>query len=253
MVTVLAACASGIGGTAIPKGSLYAPPAFQDAICNNTPAKAYEVIANLDADTRSNNLLMAYALEQRGHAVRARNIYARLAKRDARSNADAFISLKCGRLVHFSGPIHTVAGQRLAVVSQTLALLDADLAKQDHLHAGLGPTLMSKVNVKAKKPSGPTLTLRSARIELPQSASKRGQWFSHLASYNTDNDAQKYMKIAKTTYKVLADHLILWEMKTAKSKAWRLGVRSGNWSDADKLCVTIKASGAYCRVIDTRK
>ncbi|GHF16427.1 hypothetical protein GCM10017044_08390 [Kordiimonas sediminis] len=214
----------------------------------------------------------ALFLERAGHPVRARSLYAGLLQQEAGPSVD----VTCGDTVWARGPVAAEAARRLAHLAAELHNMGVRRESAPALHAGLPSNARPEAKVrmpdvgksggqaKAVAPRAQPSRLKngnqsavgrqsaSADIQVPQTVSADGVWFAHLASYKTAENAVRYRGELAETYPALAGHIVEWIAASSTGSVWRLGVRTTEWQDADRLCIAIRSSGAYCRVIDSR-
>jgi len=244
---LLAACSSvnPFGGdrstsTGANGGTARMPQDVLSAICEGHPEDAVAVMTSEPLMSSADRFFVALATEQAGHASRARQLYARLMQ----SGSMDRVSVRCGRDVLAEGSVSDEAAKRLAAVARDLAVLDANLRPLIPLHQGLPPA----VPVARKGTSAPVGPARA--VNRPGSQSPFGQWFVHLASYRSIENATKNRSTIEAKFPALNGILDQWEVNVG-GMAIRLGVRLNDRAEADNLCGAVKSQGAYCAVLDT--
>lgn len=247
----LSACMGTSGGQSIP---LTAPNKdLKQALCAKSPAQAINLL-NQQADTPANNLYAAIAMEQGGRLVSARTLYQDLVN----SGAQDGIKLTCDdSALNLSGSVSTIAAKKLNQVEQILKQHDVNLTPRKPLHAGL-KAMKDPAASKTKK-TAKTAQMNeqlaaglklNTKIVMPPSANLSGTWFAHFASYFDAGKATNAITIFEKRYAPLKGSVGVWTVSTAKGTVWRVGVAANEWADTDRLCVTIRSRGAYCKVID---
>lgn len=213
------------------------------AICSGRPDNAVQILSLEPLASPTDQFFKAFSLEQSGRPAAARHLYVRLMQ----SGATDRINIRCGGETLANGSVADVSAQRLATVSQNLALLDADLRPTPRLHDGLPSTSpATKRSSSGTSYSGPAIP-----VSAPGSQSPFGQWFAHLASYMSLENAQKNRSTLEGQFPALQGIIDQWEVNSGGRTAIRLGIRVQNKADADTLCQAVKSQGKYCAVIDT--
>jgi len=211
------------------------------AICEGHPEDAITVMTSEPLMSSADRFFVALATEQAGHASRARQLYARLMQ----SGSMDRVSVRCGRDVLAEGAVSDEAAKRLAAVARDLAVLDANLRPRIPLHQGLPPATAPVARKGASAPTGP-----ARAVNRPGSQSPFGQWFVHLASYRSIDNATKNRSTIEAKFPAFNGILDQWEVDVG-GMAIRLGVRLNDRAEADNLCSAVKSQGAYCAVLDT--
>ncbi|WND03915.1 hypothetical protein QGN29_05955 [Temperatibacter marinus] len=240
----LSACQVGGAGPSIRSEKIASP--LKSALCAKDPAAALSHL-NQASDTPVNNLFAAVALTQGGKHLTARQIFADL----ARSNDQSGINLSC---LSLAGTVSSVAADQLVMLQQILVQHDVKLVAEKPLHSGLDP--VKPTQKKAAKQTldrdqqAAALLRLNTQITTPASATMAGTWFSHFASYFSEDKATAAVAIFEERYKPLKGVIGIWTVQSNRGIVWRVGVPADEWSDTDRLCVTIRAVGDYCKVID---
>lgn len=213
------------------------------AICAGQAEQAVRLLTAEPLASPTDRFFTAYALEESGRPAAARKLYARLMQ----SGATEQVLIRCGGETLASGTIADESARRLATVSRNLALLDADLRPVQRLHAGLPSTSPApKRSSSTNTYSGPAVP-----VTAPGSQSPFGQWFAHLASYMSLENAQKNRSTLEGQFPALKGIIDQWEVRSSGRTAIRLGIRVESKADAQRLCQAVKSQGKYCAVIDT--
>jgi len=213
------------------------------AICEGHAEDAITIMTSEPLMSASDRLFLAIATEEAGHSARARQLYARLMQ----SGSIEMVSARCGRRILAEGTVSDEAAKRLAAVARDLAVLDANLRPVMPLHKGL-PSAAPITNARAN--NSPSYTGPALNVATPGSQSPFGQWFVHLASYRTIENATKNRSTIETQFPALSGIIDQWEVDVS-GLAIRLGVRLNDKAEADSLCNAVKSQGAYCAVMDT--
>lgn len=215
------------------------------AICSGQPEEAVRLLGMEPLASPTDQFFTAVALEESGRPAHARQLYARLMQ----SGSQDRVQIRCGGNVLADGTIAEEAAARLVTVSKNLALLDANLRPVQQLHAGL-PSASKQTKTSGGSnsfvSSGPAVP-----VTAPGSQSPFGQWFAHLASYMSLENAQKNRSTLEALFPALSGIIDQWEVDTGGRRAIRLGIRVQNRADAQNLCQAVKSQGKYCAVIDT--
>lgn len=214
------------------------------ALCSGQPEQAVQILSLEPLASPTDRFFIAYAFEQSGRPAAARQLYAQLMQQESNER----INIRCGGQTLANGTVSDVSAQRLVVVSQNLALLDADLRPKQRLHAGLPSTQPAS---RGPASSGSTYTGPAIPVTAPGSQSPFGQWFAHLASYMSLENAQKNRATLEGQFPALSGIIDQWEVNSGGRTAIRLGIRVENRADAQRLCQAVKSQGKYCAVIDT--
>ncbi len=224
--------------------------AAEAALCQNKPGRALAILSAEPFSSPTDKFFMAVALEKSGHANRARQTYASVMQSGSNDN----VSLRCGNETIAMGAVTSEAGKRLANISRHLALLDVNMHPRPPLHRGLAsmsrPVALPPVRSSSgtRKPNqAPVTTLAAPRNQDPF-----GDWFVHLASYRSIDNATKSLPVLERKYPALAGNIDQWQVNSSGT-AIRLGLRLNNKSEADSICAAIKQSSNYCAVLNTRK
>lgn len=214
------------------------------AICSGQAEEAVRLMSLEPLASPTDRFFTAFALEESGRPAAARRLYARIMQSGSLEN----IQIRCGGEILASGSVSDEAARRLAVVSQNLALLDADLRPTPALHEGLpykNPP-PATAGGSSSSYSGPVIN-----VTAPGSQSPFGQWFAHLASYMSLENAQKNRATLEAQFPALRGIIDQWEVNAGGRTAIRLGIRVENRAEAQRLCQAVKSQGKYCAVIDT--
>ncbi len=221
------------------------------AICQHNPVEALAILSEEPMASPADTFFTAVALEKSGHATKARQLYAGLMQSPTTEN----ISIICGNETIAHGLISEEAGRRLASISRDLALLDVNMRPAKPLHAGLPHDTMAP-KLAAIKPAARPARAKSkgpvTNLPTPVSNSPFGQWFVHLSSYRSTENAMKNTPTLEAKYPAFKGFIDQWEVDS-RGTAIRLGVRVSDKPEADSLCAAVKNSGNYCAVMDTTK
>ncbi len=252
--------------------SLTLSPA-EAAICNGQYKEVHTILKTKFELPPKSRFLDAYAYELGGHPIKAISIYQSLA---AANLATGPMSLKCMNQTHFTGDFHEIIAARIHIITAQLTEMGVrqSILTAPH-HSGLPPTIKQAVQqtsiqndpvppsankvkktaaeLQGQKPKAKNPFFKHLEVTLPDSVSANGQWFAHIASYRTEENANSYHGKLEEQYPALKGNTQKWQITTSKGPTWRLGVRVNEWSDADRLCVIIRSKEEYCRVIDTTK
>lgn len=256
MGLVLTACSA--GANTGPSASLAASAdlgkpykisrALKKALCNNRPALALGLL-NKQPQSPANGLLAALALHQGGKSVTAAGLLAPLAA----GNHQQRVKLSCKNGPAFDQTVSRVASQQLASVQAVLRAHDVDLAPAKALHTGLAAMKDPAASVNTKQ----ALNTKAAnqlklniKIEMPPSHNVAGTWFTHFSSYFDEAKAVNAIDIFEKRYDTLKGAVDYWRVSTSKGTVWRVGVAVDDWSDADRLCISVRARGDYCKIYD---
>lgn len=260
-MTVLAACGPNTAG---PKSSFASntasslSPSLQSALCQGRTDEVISALTGEPLMSSSDQFYLALAYEEAGALPKARALYGTVMQNSGSANVYA----NCPDRVLAAGPVGEEAGRRLASLSQHLAALDVNLAPPAPLHDGLPPSSPNQYKEPPRNQSG-GLTSGFAKSALsytgaadqsvnkPTSQSPLGQWFAHLTSYRTMENAMKNRSTLEKKFPDLAGIIDQWELDVGGRKAIRLGVRLANKGEANRLCNSVKSRGEYCAVIDT--
>ncbi|WCL54208.1 hypothetical protein [Gimibacter soli] len=261
VVALLVSAGLGIGGAAgaAPKAI---PKAIAKPFCEGdyeAAAAALSASGNTDIASR---FYAAYIAELLGHGGRIRPLYMALASSDDRTP----VALSCsGKSIL---PVNEAASGRLTVIAFALRSMDAAVGVPFKLHRGLPetkpvrvpsapataatptPAKSSSPKPVAPKPDRPAPS-PSIEVTAPASHDPNGRWFAHLVSFFEAAEAAESVKGEIRRYPALAGMFDTMQVTAKGRDTWRVGVRTSDWSDADRLCVAVRASGDYCRVIDT--
>lgn len=224
------------------------PSDLRDAICQDQAAEAVDALMAEPLLGATDQFYLALALEEAGLAPRARMIYARVMQ----SGSQDIVRASCPDRVLANGLVQDEAARRLAALSELLTAMDVNLSPQRQLHEGIPPSGPERVVDTAKFPRGfaggpPRSVVR------PMSQSPLGQWFVHLASYRSMDNAMRNKSTLETKFPALAGIIDQWELDVGGSLAIRLGVRVSDRADANGLCNAVKSRQEYCAVIDTSR
>ncbi|WP_308910673.1 SPOR domain-containing protein [Pseudokordiimonas caeni] len=262
VVALLVSAGLGIGGAA---GA--APKAIPKAIAKPFCEGDYEAAAAALSASGNNDIASrfyaAYIAELLGHGGRIRPLYMALASSDDRTP----VALSCsGKSIL---PVNEAAAGRLTVIAFALRSMDAAVGAPFRLHRGLpetkpvrvasapakastpAPTKTSSPKPDASKPDNQPASSPSIEVTPPASHDPNGRWFAHLVSFFEAAEAAESVKGQARRYPALAGMFDTMQVTAKGRDTWRVGVRTSDWADADRLCVAIRASGDYCRVIDT--
>lgn len=242
---VLAGCSvfGGSTGPSAPRaGVAVLPEGLEDAICQGRAQEAVDALTAEPLVSVSDQFFTALALEEAGKATRARLVYAGVMQ----SGSNDIVRARCPGRTLADGPVMDEAAKRLAALSQTLAALDVDLAPSTVLHDGLPSSGPVRAVDPVRFSGGPPRA-----VARPASQSPLGQWFVHLASYRSMDNAMRNKSTLERRFPALAGLIDQWELDVSGSLAIRLGIRVDNRTDADTLCAEVKSQQEYCAVIDT--
>lgn len=246
-MSLLAACSSSgglFGGSSSPSAGTGPLIRMQDdvlaAVCEGHAEDAVAIMSSEPLMSPTDRFFVALATEVAGHPARARQLYARVMQ----SGATERVNVECGRQILADGPVSDEAAKRLAAVARDLAVLDANLRPTPPLHTGLPAAAPTKASATSTY-TGPALP-----VTTPGSVSPFGQWFVHLASYRSMDNATKNRTTIEQKFPALSGILDQWEVNV-NGTAIRLGVRLNDRSEATGLCNAVKSQGAYCAVLDT--
>jgi len=210
--------------------------------------RANDVVTQLTSEplaSPTDRFYLALALEESGHPTRAQALYAHLMQ----NGVDGYVRIRCGRNILADGSLAEQSAQRLASIARNLAILDVNLRPAPRLHKGLPADTKSTGNKRSSNSySGPAIA-----VETPASQSPFGQWFSHLTSYRTFDNAVKNKRVLEKKFPALKGIIDQWEVTSSGRQAIRLGIRMENKADAQTLCNSVKSQGEYCAVMDTSK
>ncbi|MCK0069274.1 SPOR domain-containing protein [Kordiimonas laminariae] len=254
LATTLVAACSGGGSSKLPTAqtgrTIEMPRAALSALCQNAPVEALDLLSEEPMASPADRFFVAAALERGGMVTRARQIYAGLMQTNTRES----VSILCGDEIIAYGPVPNEAGRRLAVISRDMALLDANLRPTRPLHKGLPASSKPQQTVlpAAGKPTPRRTKGPVTSLPRPTTNSPFGNWFVHLSSYRSMDNAIKNRPTLETKYPALKGFIDQWEVDSGGT-AIRLGVRLQDKSEADRLCAAIKNSGNYCAVMDTSR
>lgn len=223
-------------------------PDLQTALCQGRAQEVVDALISEPLVSASDRFYTALALEEAGAGPRARQIYAGVMQ----TGSQDIVRARCADRVLANGPVSDEAARRLAALSELLTAMDMDLSPVPRLHEGIPPSGPERVVDGRKFPaslaSGPPGT-----VTRPASQSPLGQWFVHLASYRSMDNAMKNKSTLETRYPALAGIIDQWELDVGGSLAVRLGVRVRERGDANRLCNAVKSQAEYCAVIDTSR
>jgi hypothetical protein len=122
------------------------------------------------------------------------------------------------------------------------------------LHDGIAPSGPIRVVDPIKFSGGaPQSYGRPSAVSKPSSQSPLGQWFVHLASYRSMDNAVKNRSTLEAKFPSLTGVIDQWELEVNGGTAVRLGVRVSERADATSLCNSVKSQQEYCAVIDTSR
>lgn len=223
-------------------------PDLQAALCQGRAQEVVDTLISEPLVSATDQFYTALALEEAGAGPRARLLYAGVMQ----SASQDRVMARCSDRVLANGPVADEAARRLAALSELLTAMDMDLSPVPRLHEGIpqsGPTrVVDGRKFPASFASGPPRT-----VTRPASQSPLGQWFVHLASYRSMDNAMKNKSTLETRYPALAGIIDQWELDVSGSLAVRLGVRVRDRADANRLCNAVKSQAEYCAVIDTSR
>lgn len=242
----IAACSSGpdrsAGTVKTPQASSEMKATIKQALCEGRADDAVKQLTAEPLVSPTDRFFLALSLEQSGHPIRARMLYAQLMQ----TGYNGYVRVHCGRNVLVDGSVSEESARRLAVVARNLAIMDVNLRPTPKLHKGIP----SAAPVKTKK-SGSTYSGPALDVGKPSSQSPFGQWFAHLASYRSIDNALKNKGTLEGKFPALAGVIDQWEVVTSGRQTIRLGIRVQDKADAQNLCQAVKSHGEYCAVIDT--
>lgn len=221
---------------------------LQDAICEDRAQEAVETLLSEPLVSPTDQFFVALALEEAGLAPRARLIYAQVMQ----SGSEDIVRARCPGRVLANGPVDEESAKRLAALSELLTAMDVNLSPDEPLHEGIpssGPTrTVDGRKFPATFAAGPPRA-----VARPSSQSPLGQWFVHLASYRSMENAMGNKSTLENKFPALAGIIDQWELDVGGSLAIRLGVRVADRGDANTLCNAVKSQQEYCAVIDTSR
>ncbi len=190
------------------------------AICSGQAEEAVRLLGMEPLASPTDQFFTAVALEESGRPAHARQLYARLMQ----SGSQDRVQIRCGGNVLADGTIAEEAATRLVTVSRNLALLDANLRPVQQLHAGL-PSASTQTKTSGSSnsfaSSGPAVP-----VTAPGSQSPFGQWFAHLASYMSLENAQKNRSTLEGLFPALSGIIDQWEVNTRwaqSNSTWNKG------------------------------
>ena len=219
---------------------------LEAALCQGQAAQVADALLEEPLISPADRFFTALALEEAGAASRARLIYAAVMQ----SGSDDVVRARCPDRILADGPVKDEAGRRLAALSELLTAMDANLSPEPSLHEGIPASGPVRVVDGRKFPatfaSGPPQS-----VSRPVSQSPLGQWFVHLSSYRSLDNAMKNKSTLETKFPALTGIIDQWELDVNGNLAIRLGVRVSDRDDANRLCNAIKSQQEYCAVIDT--
>jgi len=248
---LLAACSTGnifSGGAerGTSGGTARMPSEVLDAVCEGRADEAVKLLTSEPLASPADRFFVALAVDEGGHAARSRMLYVNVMQTGSTDR----VKVACGRRVLADGTVSGEAARRLAAVARDLAALDANLRPPAPLHRGL-PASGPVFSASGGGASQPNANLGPARaVNKPGSQNPLGQWFAHLASYRSIENAQKNRSTLETQFPSLSGIIDQWEVDVG-GLAIRLGVRMNSQSEAQQLCSAVKSQGAYCSVMDT--
>lgn len=231
-------------GPAVTAGKM--PGGLKQALCSNEPSTALGILNKVE-ETPSNRLFAAIALYQGGKAVTARGMLATL----ARAGHSDGVKIKCGSL-NLQGTVSAVAAEQLVDIQRLLVAHDVQLVPKQTLHSSLEARedTAKATAPKAPKNAAAELLKVNTTITMPLTANMNGTWFAHFASYFDQSKANTAISTFEKRYPALQGALDLWRVNSRMGTVWRVGVPVEEWSDADRLCIAVKASDDYCKVYD---
>jgi hypothetical protein len=214
----------------------------ENAVCQGAAEDAVAIMVAEPLVSPADRFFLALAVEESGGAARARGIYAQLMQ----SGSIDHVYAACGRRILADGSVSNESARRLADISRDLAVHDVNLRPSPALHSGLPSNAPVTTNSAATNSySGPVMS-----VGRPASQSPFGQWFLHLASYRSIEQAVKNKNTLETQFPTFSGIIDQWEVNVS-GLAVRLGVRVGDRNEATNLCNAVKSNGAYCAVLDT--
>lgn len=244
---LLSACANsglfggGSAGTSGPTARMQSNA--EAALCAGNASEAMRILTAEPLGAPSDRFFLALAVEESGGAPRARSLYTRLMQ----SGSTDQVYVNCGGRMLANGSVSNEAARRLADISRDLAVLDVNMRPTASLHEGLPyreKPVVRPTNTNNSY-SGPALP-----ISRPTSQSPLGQWFVHLASYRSMENAVQHRSTIERQFPAFAGIIDQWEVNVG-GLAVRLGVRVSDRAEANNLCTAVKSNGAYCAVINT--
>jgi len=247
---LLAACSSFSGGSlgGGSGGTARMPDDVLDAVCEGRSDDAIAIMTKEPLASPADRFFVAVAVDEGGHAARSRMLYVNLMQGGSTDR----VKVACGSRVLADGTVSGEAARRLAAVARDLAALDANLRPPVPLHRGL-PSSAPTFSPASSHTANANLNVGPARaVNKPGSQSPLGQWFAHLASYRSFDNAVKNRSTLEAQFPSLSGIIDQWEVD-AGGLAIRLGVRMNNRPEALDLCGAVKSQGAYCAVMDTSK
>lgn len=253
LMPLMAVAACGMFGSSAPSsrpGALVQEMAsgLEDAVCTGRAQEAVDVLLSEPLVSPTDRFFVALALEEAGLAPRARLLYANVMQ----TASDDIVRARCPDRVLANGPVKEEAARRLAALSELLTAMDVNLSPVRPLHDGIPPSGPVKIVDGRKFPDsfagGPPRA-----VSRPTSQSPLGQWFVHLASYRSMDNAMRNKPTLETKFPALAGIIDQWELDVGGNLAIRLGVRVSDRSDANGLCTAVKSQQEYCAVIDTSR
>lgn len=231
---------------------------MQQAYCEGRLSDIIDLLATEPLTAPADRFFLALSLESSGYALAARRIYEDLASNGVQGAEG--IDISCGNHQIALGDITELALTRMADLDLRLTKLDVRPDPEIRLHAGLAgntpETTVSQTELPSpeKKPQDKNTGKSGvSTITLPDSASNSGLFFAHLASYRAIDNATQGVEILAKLYPALRGFITLWETEASGSPVWRIGVRTIDFSDAEKLCEALAETKSYCRVLDTAR
>ncbi len=224
-------------------------PDLQEALCQGRAQQVMDVLLAEPLVSPTDQFYTALALEEAGAGPRARMLYAGVVQ----TGSQYIVRARCADRVLANGPVADEAGRRLAALSELLTAMDVNLSPVPDLHEGIPASGPTRVVDGRKFPASFAASGPPRTVYRPASQSPLGQWFVHLSSYRSIDNAMQNKSTLENRYPALTGIIDQWELDVGGNVAVRLGVRVSEKSDADRLCTAVKSQQDYCAVIDTSR
>lgn len=224
-------------------------PDLQSALCEGRAQQVVDALLAEPLVSPTDQFYTALALEEVGAGPRARMLYASVMQ----TGTQDIVRARCADRVLANGPVSDEAARRLAALSELLTAMDVNLSPVPELHEGIPDAGPTRVVDGRKFPASFAASGPPRTVSRPASQSPLGQWFVHLSSYRSIDNAMQNKSTLETRYPALTGIIDQWELEVGGNVAVRLGVRMSEKSDADRLCAAVKSQQDYCAVIDTSR
>lgn len=219
---------------------------LESAICEGRAQQAVDALTAEPLISATDRFYTALALEEAGLGTRARMIYAGIMQ----TGSNDIVRARCPDRILANGPVTDEAARKLAALSEYLTAMDVNLSPERALHEGIPPSgpvrVVDPIKYRGTAASGPP-----GSVSRPPSQSPLGQWFVHLSSYRSMDNAMKNKSTLEKRFPGLTGIIDQWELDVGGNLAIRLGVRVSDRADANRLCNAVKSRQEYCAVIDT--